>query len=331
MAGMSKQKQKLLILKDYLEKETDDEHSLTVAQIIDKLEREGIKAERKTVYDDIATLQDFGVDIECKKDGHSNAYYVASRDFQLEELFVLVDAVSSCKLLTIKKSNELIEKIKSLTSNSLAKSLNRSIYIENRPRSTNDEVYYAINAIHGAMSLKHKLKFHYYTYNERCKEVLRNKDYYYVTPLHLVWDNGNYYMIAHIVQDEESKVKTYRVDRMKDVRISIRTADKVSDDDAKFAKSLRGTFSMFGGEEKEVTLAVQPKAFNAIIDKFGKSNVHFFEGKDDFYNVKLTVNISPTFWGWLFGFGNSAKVIAPQEVVDEAKEQLETIMQGYTE
>ena len=167
MAGLSKQKQKLLLLRELLERETDDKHSLTVAQIISKLEGMGIKAERKTVYDDIATLQDFGLDVTCQKDGHSNAYAVSSRDFELEELFVLVDAVSSCRFLTIKKSNELIDKIKGLTSKYLSEGLKRSIYIENRPRSSNETVYYNINFIHSAINERKKICFKYFTYNDK--------------------------------------------------------------------------------------------------------------------------------------------------------------------
>ena len=328
MAGLTKQKQKLLLLKELLERETDDKHSLTVAQIISKLEGMGIKAERKTVYDDIATLQDFGLDVTCQKDGHSNAYAVSSRDFELEELFVLVDAVSSCRFLTIKKSNELIDKIKGLTSKYLSDSLKRSIYIENRPRSTNETVYYNINFIHSAINERKKIRFKYFTYNDKCKEVLKHKEDYIVSPLHLVWENDNYYFIAHSVVNGESVIKTYRVDRMKEVKVINEEIDSLSSDEIQFAKSLRATFSMYGGREEEIVLAVKPNVFNAIIDKFGKG-VHFNVSDDDYYTVKLTVNISPTFWGWLFGFGQDAKVVAPKTVVNEAKAQIESIMQGY--
>ncbi len=329
MAGMSKQKQKLLILKELLETETDENHSLTVAQIISRLESMGLKAERKTVYDDIATLQDFGVDVECQKDGHSNAYSIASRDFELEELYVLVDAVSSCRFLTIKKSNELIDKIKKLTSKYLSDGLKRSIYIENRPRSSNETVYYNINYIHRALSEKKKLRFKYFTYNDRCKEVFKhNAGFYTVSPLHLVWENDNYYFIAHSADDEESNIKTYRVDRMKEVKVLDEDIDSLSGDEIQFAKSLRATFSMYGGTEEEVTLSVTPNVFNAIIDKFGKG-VHFYPYKDGCYTVKLTVNVSPTFWGWLFGFGQDAKVIAPKSVVNEAKTQIKMLSGNY--
>ncbi len=329
MAGMSKQKQKLLILKELLESETDENHSLTVAQIISRLESMGLKAERKTVYDDIATLQDFGVDVECQKDGHSNAYSIVSRDFELEELYVLVDAVSSCRFLTIKKSNELIDKIKKLTSKYLSEGLKRSIYIENRPRSSNETVYYNINFIHRALSERKKIRFKYFTYNDRCKEVFKHgAGYYTVSPLHLVWENDNYYFIAHSADGEESKIKTYRVDRMKDVKVTEEGVDDLSGDELQFAKSLRATFSMYGGTEEELTLSVKPNVFNAIIDKFGKG-VHFYPSADGCYTVKVTVSVSPTFWGWLFGFGQDAKVIAPKSVVNEAKAQIKMLSGNY--
>lgn len=331
MAGMSRQKQKLLLLKEMLESQTDENHSLTVAQIISKLEAMGIKAERKTVYDDIATLQDFGVDVVCKKDGHSNAYSVLSRDFQLEELYVLVDAVSSCKFLTIKKSNELIEKIKKLTSKYLASGLERSIYINNRPRSTNDAVYYNINAIHSAISSKKKLSFKYFTYNEKCNAVFKHGDgSHVVTPLYVVWDNDSYYFIAHNPSASEGEmVRTYRVDRMQKVKELSDDADDISSDELDFAKSLRGTFSMFKSETRDITLYVKQPAFNAVIDKFGKS-IRFREVGDDFYSVDLQgVSVSPTFWGWLFTFGENAKVVAPASVVAEAKKEIKKLAENY--
>ena len=146
MAGLSRQKQKLLTMKQYFEQKTDDEHSITGNRLIEILAQYGIKAERKTIYDDIKTLCDSGMDIEITKDGHSNAYYLGARTFQDEELFVLVDAIASCKFLTKKKSQELIAKIQGLTSEYKAKQLRRDVFVNNRSKAMNESVYYNLKS-----------------------------------------------------------------------------------------------------------------------------------------------------------------------------------------
>ena len=102
-------------MKKLFETKTDEKHTITGNRLIEILGDYGIKAERKTIYDDIKTLCDSGMDIEITKDGHSNAYYLAQRLFQDEELYVLADAVASSRFLTQKKSKELLKKIQSLT------------------------------------------------------------------------------------------------------------------------------------------------------------------------------------------------------------------------
>ena len=188
MAGLSRQKQKLLTMKQYFEQKTDDEHSITGNRLIEILGQYGIKAERKTIYDDIKTLCDSGMDIEITKDGHSNAYYLGARTFQDEELFVLVDAIASCRFLTKKKSQELIAKIQGLTSEYKAKQLKRDVFVNNRSKAMNEAVYYNLNKVQEGIFEKKTISFQYYDYNFNKKRSSDTTARY--TPYHLLLPFG---------------------------------------------------------------------------------------------------------------------------------------------
>ena len=144
MAKKSNQKIKLLYLMKILLENTDDEHGLTLAEISDVLGEYGVDAERKTLYDDIDVLTLFGLDIEKRK-GRTVTYHVVSRDFELPELKLLVDAVQSSRFITHKKSNELIKKIEGFASRYEAQELQRQVFVSNRIKARNESIYYAVD------------------------------------------------------------------------------------------------------------------------------------------------------------------------------------------
>lgn len=325
--AVSKQKQKLLILRNIMIKETDENNSLTVVDIINKLAGYGVKAERKTVYDDIATLQANNIDIVCEKKGHSNAYYVASRDFQEEELFILADAISSSVFLTKKKSDELIEKLKNLTSKEKSTQLSRNVYIANRAKSYNETIYYSINKIHKGIKENKKIEFKYLEYSiTKTVRLKNNGEVYVVSPLYLVWTNDKYYLVAY--SDKHEKICNYRVDRMTEVANLSEKSIKLTKDDEDMAKRQRRIYDMYGGEEKDITILMDNSLISVIMDKFGQ-NVNITKFDDNSFEVRVSVEVSPTFWGWLFTFGDKAKVISPNEMIEEAKKQLKGIEKLY--
>ena len=130
----------LYIMKILLEK-TDESNYLTVHDIISELVMYGITAERKSVYTDIELLKNFGLDIICEKK-NCNRYFIASREFELPELKLLVDAVQSSKFITHKKSEVLIKKLEKLTSEYKAKELNRYVLVTDRVKTMNESIYY---------------------------------------------------------------------------------------------------------------------------------------------------------------------------------------------
>ena len=327
MAGQSKQKNKLLVLKEIFEQQTDENHPLSVQDIINKLAERRISCERKTVYNDIATLTDSGMDIVISKQGHSNVYYLANRLFQTEELFVLADAVASCRFLTIKKSNELITKIQSLTNKHEAPQLSRSIFVGSRTKAFNEGIYYSINTIHDAIHQKKKITFKYTEYDADKKKKLRHDGYTYrVSPFYLAWEEDNYYLVCYCEKHEG--IARYRVDRMESVKQIDDPRDELSIDEEAVAKAQRSVYSMYGGTEKSVTIEFDKKLMNVIIDRFG-TKVISKKIDEDTIQITVDVQISPPFWGWLFTFGTKAKIISPPELVAEARKKLEEISAQY--
>ena len=323
----SKQKQKLLYLQKILLEQTDDKHKLSGPELIAQLELYGITAERKTIYDDISTLIDSGLDVMTERQGHSNVYYVASRLFQEEELYVLADAVASSKFLTQKKSNDLIKKLQQLTSKYTAQHLRRTVYVSNRVKTYNETIYYATNAIHEAMSQNRQISFKYSEYDLAKKKRFRHGgEVYIVSPYYLIWENDCYYLVCFC--NKHDKIARYRVDRMVDVGILKERRRELTMDEESFAKSLRATYNMYGGTEASVVLEMSNKLINVVIDRYGEC-VHPNPVGEDKFTVRVDVQISPTFWGWLFQFGSEAKVIAPEWVVNEAKSRLAEIQRMY--
>ena len=155
------QKMKLLYLADLLRRETDEDHALSMSDILSRLEELGVHAERKSIYDDLRALEDYGMDIIATR-GRAGGYQLAHREFELPELKLLVDAVQSSKFLSVKKSRELIRKLEGLASRWEAQSLQRQVYAVGRVKSMNESIYYSIDTIHTAISQDRQIAFRYF-------------------------------------------------------------------------------------------------------------------------------------------------------------------------
>lgn len=327
--GLSRQKQKLLIMKQILLEKTDEQNPLTCNDFIGILASYGIKAERKTIYDDIATIGASGLDIEVTKKGHANAYYVSKRLFDLEELFVLADAVASSRFLTQKRSKQLISKLSRLTSEKLSKNIQREIFVENRVKAYNENIFYAINGITQAIINKKIITFQYFDYDFKKRQQLRHGgEYYKVSPYYLVWNMDKYYLIGY--NHNREKVVFFRVDKMLSVRELNEKRLEPNREQEEYAKALRTTFDMYSGSSETVTFEVHKSLINTMLDRFGmKINFFAADGKEDYFTFKAEVQISPTFWGWLFTFGNKIKIISPQNVVSQAAKASKEIYEMY--
>ncbi len=305
---------------------TDENHGLTINEIKDELESYGIKAERKSLYDDIEILQSFGLDI-CTVRTNTVKYYIGNRDFQIPELKLLVDAIQSSKFITRKKSLELIEKLGHLVSENDGSQLRREVYVTNRVKTVNEHIYYNVDKIHNAISENKKISFQYFKWeldttngNKIVKTARKNGEAYRVSPWALCWDDENYYLIAY--DSEAEIIKHYRVDKMERIRLlkDERDGSELYKDfnPARYAKSV---FSMFGGEECEVKLLVDNNFIGVIVDRFG-SDLFIVKHDEHSFTVNVNVMLSPQFYAWVFGLGGGVRILAPERAILEFKDKI---------
>lgn len=315
MARSANQKIKILYLMRILLERTDDDHGLTLEEISNALLECGVEAERKTLYDDLEVLRVFGLDIEKRKD-KTVRYHVVSREFELPELKLLVDAVQSSKFITHKKSNELIKKIESFTSRYEAQQLQRQVFVSNRIKTMNESIYYTVDYIHDAINSNVKVSFQYFSWNVKKEKALRhNGDRFVISPWALTWDDENYYMIGY--DHISGLVKHYRVDKMLNIQLTDEKRDGAdlfkNFDMAVYSKE---TFGMYGGKEQTVTLRCNNRIAGVIIDRFG-TNLPFSNVTDTHFDIRIKVHTSPLFYSWLMSFGADITILGPQEVIDD--------------
>lgn len=329
MPRSDKQKLKLMYLIKLFEERTDVSHGLSMTDIIEALSEEGITAERKSIYADISALNEFGFDIVKDNEGKACVYKLVERDFEIAELKLLVDAVQSSKFITESKSNKLIKKIEGLASNNEAKSLHRQVYVANRIKTTNESVYYNVDDIQKAISENHKVSFQYFQWNpNKEKELRHNGMRYEISPWALTWDDENYYMVGY--DSKERKIKHYRVDKMLKIEIMAdsKREGKALFKDMDMAVYSKKIFGMFGGVEETVVLECKNGISGVIIDRFG-TEVDIIKRSADSFTVRVNVQISPQFLGWVFSLGENIKIVSPDSVIERMRDEIARIQGIY--
>ena len=315
------QRLKIIYLYKILLERTDEEHYITMPEIISQLSLYGITAARKALYEDIEALKVFGLDIVSGR-GTNAGYQVVSRDFELPELKLLADAVSSSRFLTEKKSSELLKKLEKLTSIYEAKQIQRQVFIADRVKSGNERIYMNVDAVHRAIAEQKKISFKYFDYDinkkKRYRQGIRT-----CSPYALTWDDERYYLVAYY--EKYDSISNFRVDRMENVEILPESAQKYPSG-FNLSSYLNSTFSMFSGESEEVKLCFEQSLINAVIDRFGK-NVSIFPDDDEHFTVQVQIKTEhpEPFFGWLFQFGTKVKIIAPFTLKEKYIEMLKKV------
>lgn len=322
------QKLKLLYLAKILMRETDDQHSLTLAQITERLNDCGVNADRKTLYTDFEELRHYGLDI-IKVQAQRNFYYhIGNREFELPELKLLVDSVQAAKFITGKKSNKLIRKLESLTSKYEARKLQRQVFITGRIKTVNESIYFNVDKIHEAIGSDCQIQFKYYRWNVKKEMELRKGGAWYeVSPWGLMWDDENYYLVGY--DGEERKIKHYRVDKM----LKIELLDKKRKGKEKFKefdmpRYTKSLFGVYGGEECRITLEAENEMVGVLIDRFGKE-ISISPVDEGHFRTTVNVAVSSQFLGWIMALGNGVKIVAPEAVVNRMKEEIRLLSEMY--
>ena len=322
------QKLKLLYLAKILMRETDDQHYLTLPQIIKRLQAYGVNAERKTLYTDFDELRRYGYDIIGENAQRNYYYHIGSRDFELPELKLLVDSVQSAKFMIDKKSKSLIRKLEAMASKYEAQKLQRQVVISGRVKTMNESIYFNVDKLHEAIGCDSQIRFKYYRWNVKKEMELRKGGaWYVVSPWGLMWDDENYYLVGY--DGEEKKIKHYRVDKM----LQISVLDKKREGKEKFKefnmpRYTKSLFGVFGGEEMQITLEAENDFVGVLIDRFGKDIIIRPVDEKHFRTI-VNVAVSNQFLGWIMALGDGVKIVAPETAVERMKQEIRLLSEMY--
>ena len=315
MAKSAGQKLKLLYIIKLLTENTDENHPASTTDIIAYLDANGIHSERKSIYDDIEKLCDFGYDIVQVRSRLGGGYYMASREFELAELKLLVDAVQSSRFITSRKSRSLIKKLELLAGKQDAGKLQRQVYVAGRIKTENESIYYNIDNIHRAIQENRQISFQYLDWNLNKELVPRVGGKRKVSPWALIWREENYYLAAY--DSVDGIMKHYRVDKMghvdvlKDEREGLEQFETV--DPAVYTNL---TFGMFSGDEETVTLQFPNRLIGVVLDRFGRE-ADIRSMTDRVFRIRVRVAVSGQFFGWLAGIGREAVIVSPAAVKEQ--------------
>jgi len=320
MASHNCQKIKLLKLMELLRQETDEEHPLVTNEICKRLADMGISCERRTLSKDISLLNEQGFEVMQKWVGKEKGYYIEDRSFSIPELKILIDAVQAAGFITEKKTSQLIDKISALAGSHRGEILKSNMVCFNTRKHTNETIYYSIGYLEEAILYGKKVAFKYFDLNEHNEKVYRKEGgYYTVEPVALVFNEDNYYLMTYSAK--YNGTANYRVDRMDQVSV-------IDESVSAYAKSLRvkigdyteQAFKMYGGNLKDITIQFAPSLIGVIYDKFGE-DTKIRRIDENTCIARVTVQISPTFWGWIFQFAGEMKITAPRSVIEEYRKR----------
>ena len=319
------QKLKILYILDYLRQNSHQDKPVRASELIQFLQnRYGIACERKTVYSDIAALQDYGVDI-ISLPGKNGGYYIASRNFELPELKLLIDAVLSSRYLTEKKSRELIEKLCRECNEQDSRLLKRNVLVSGRVKSMNETIYYNVDAIQEAITQNRQISFRYFDWDLGGRRKFRDKTYF-ASPYSLCQDNDNCYLLAW---SERHGVTSYRVDRMIDIQLSPENRIPCPELTGKaLATHAKALFQMYSGDAVDVKLRFHRSLVNVVVDRFGSDTMLIPDGPEHF-NFTVRVAVSPMFLSWVLGFGSKARILYPASVVEQCRQLCLEAMAQY--
>lgn len=330
---MASSKLKTLYIFKFLNDYTDENNPLSTTELIDMLSQVGIKTERKSIYSDVKILNQIGFDIVSTR-SPKKGFFMAHRQFQLSEVRLLIDAVSSAGFITPKKTEELAEKLESLVSKNQAQELASQVYIDSNTKCSNEEIYYVIDTLHDAIIHGNKVSF---IYNKRDIDVENKKSYtekrFKVSPYALLWKEDHYYLVCN--NEKYDNVMNLRLDRMKHLKeldepcrdmsevTEYRDTFDVSDYSSKM-------FNMFSGKTEKVTILCDLDMREQIMDRFG-AKVPLTAADSKHFKTTVDAAVSDGLASWIMKFGNKIKVLEPQSLAVQIKEKSLSIAELYND
>lgn len=319
-----------LAIWDLLRKYSDEDHPINANDLAEHLHAMGMDVERRSIYRSIQDLEEAGVDIVHV--GQKNlGFYLAGREFEIAEIKLLMDAVQSARFITSKKSRELVKKLAGFLSQPQGEQLMRSVFLEERAKCANEQIYYNIDHIYEAIRRGRQISFRYCEYNlKKCRVERRNGEKYTASPYALEWNNDAYYLICRI--GTLMKFTHFRVDRMKDIDVletpSLPYSDFYDDGQLNIADYGKRAFSMFEGPLEDVKIRLRNHLITVVIDRLGEG-VRIIPDGDDWFVLHAKLVVSPGLTAWLAHFGANAEVLAPESARDSIRTTLEQMLERY--
>ncbi|MBS5872885.1 MAG: WYL domain-containing transcriptional regulator [Clostridiales bacterium] len=331
MAGSANAKLKPLYLLQIFQEKTDEEHPLSAEGLCKELENRGVTAQRKSIYGDIELLKSIGLDILHTRTPKSG-YFLASRTFETAEVRLLLDAVQSASFITPKKTAQLVEKLESLVSEGQAARLDGQVYMDNRVKCCNEEIYYTIEILDRAIQAGRQVRFQYArrVLSDQMQVETQEKEFL-VNPYALIWSGDHYYLICNNPKyDNLMHARLDRIRRAKALDTPARDFREVSEytdffDAADYVNQL---FHMFSGETDTVELCCGRDMIEEILDRFGETALLRTAGEDQFL-VKFEAKVSDGFVSWLMQYGDRAVVRSPLKLKTMLREKARAILHNY--
>ena len=321
MAQGNCQKIKLLKLYELLQQETDEEHPMTTMTIVHRLGEAGISCDRRTLSKDMAILNEYGYELMWRKVSKEKGYYVEDRSFSVPELKILIDAVQAASFITDKKTAELVDKIANLGGSHRADILKDNMVCFNTRKHSNEAIYYNVNYLEDAIQQQKKVIYRYFDLNEYGEKVYRKDGHHYVAePVALVFNEDNYYLVAYSAKHDGTA--NYRVDRMDAVEVLDEPiSEKVLQLRDSISSYTEQAFKMYGGQPMDITIQFNNKLIGVVYDKFGEGT-RMVRLTEDSCVATVKVQVSPTFWGWIFQFGGQMRITSPESMIAEYKQHV---------
>ena len=312
LARDNHRKIKILKLLEILRQKTDEQHPMTTNQLIAELADMEIPCDRRTLSQDIATLNEAGYEVMSTMVGHEKGYYVGDRRFSIPELKIILDAIHAAAFITDKKSEELIGKVADLAGTYRSEVLKRNMVCFNTRKHSNEHIYYTVDVLEEAILTNRKVIFRYFDLNEKRERVYRRGGHHYVVePIALVYNEDNYYLMVYSAKHDNTG--TYRIDRMESVEIIEEAiCEKAVALRSTMDEHTEQTFKMFAGPVEDIVLQFPPQFIGPVFDKFGEDTQMMRAGDNIIASVK--VQVSPTFHGWVCQFGGELKVLQAENI-----------------
>jgi len=324
MTGKNCQKIKLVKILEMLRQESDENNPLKTIELCQRLNDMGIQCDKKTLSKDIATLNEYGYDVQYKQIGHEKGYFIQNAVFSVAELKILIDAVQAAGFVTDEKTQALVEKVASLGGSSKRSILDDNIVLFNITKHTNEDIYENVATLETALKERKKASFKYFDRNEHQEKIYRKEgNRYIVEPMALIFNDDNYYLMSYSAKYDG--ITNYRVDRMEAVEVEDEPVSKKAIvEDADIAEYRKQVFKMYGGPVTEVAVEFDDKLIGVVQDKFGE-HVKIIRIGTDKCIASLNVQVSPTFWGWIFQFGKQMRIVSPEPLAEEYKKLAQEI------